>query len=70
MKLKVKELIQKLQEYNQEAEIYVIAHNKGYQFSITYGGSDGVTKETCESVSFYIDDLSSAEYDFDWDKDL
>jgi hypothetical protein len=68
--MKVKDLIRKLQEYNQEAETYVIAHNKGYQFSITYGGSDGATKESCESVSFYVDDLDKPEYDFDWDKYL
>lgn len=59
--MKLKELVKKLQEYNQEAEVNVIAHNKGYKFSLTYGGGDGVTKDNCESVAFYVDDLNDNE---------
>jgi hypothetical protein len=59
--VKVKELIKKLRTYNQDAEVSVIAMNKEFEFSLVYGDSDGVTKEQCDSVSFYVDELCAGE---------
>ncbi len=60
-KLKVAELIEKLKEYNPEAETDVIAMNYSQDFSLSCGGSDGCTKENCDSVSFYVDALNQSE---------
>ena len=59
--MKVKDLIEKLKEYNPEAEICVIVRNRNEQFSITYGTSEGGTKSNCAQVSFYIDRLCQNE---------
>lgn len=59
--MKVKELIEKLNEYNQEAELLVVAHNKVEDYSICFGNSDGCTKQTCENVSLYLDKLNGNE---------
>ena len=59
--MKIKELIEKLHEYNENAIVEVIVNNYPQEFSICYGGSDGVTKEECDSVSFYVDDLCNNE---------
>jgi len=60
--MKVKELMQKLSEYNFDAEMSVIAHNYKEEFSITYGsGSEGETKENCKEVNFYVDRLCQSE---------
>lgn len=50
--MKVKELIEKLKEFNPKADIDIIIDNMGYPFEIWYGTSEGVTKQNCESVSF------------------
>ena len=60
--MKVKELIEKLQAFNPEAETNVIVHNHVELYSITWdGGPEGETKETCKEVSFYIDRLCQNE---------
>lgn len=61
VKIKVKEIIEKLKEYNPEANVDVVAHNKSYDFTLAFGGCDGGTKENCEDVSFYVDELCSNE---------
>ena len=53
--MKVKELIRKLVEYNQEADIRIIVNNSPRPFEISFGSSEGVTKEDCDNVSFLID---------------
>jgi hypothetical protein len=53
----VKDLIKKLLDYNLDAEVLVVAHHRAEEFSISYGGGEGVTKKNCESVSFYVDRL-------------
>jgi len=55
--MKVKDLIQTLNEYNLEAEISVIANCKEYPFTLSFGGSEGVTKNTTSSVHLYVDEL-------------
>ena len=46
----VKELIEKLDGYNQQAEVKVVAHNTMSDFDITFGTSEGCEKETCDTV--------------------
>lgn len=57
----IRELIKKLGEYNPEARVDVIAHNRSEEFSIVFGGAEGDTKETTDSVSFYVDQLCDSE---------
>jgi len=59
--MKVNQLIKELSEYNPDADITVIAHNKSYDFSICYGFSEGRKKDNCESVDIYVDDLCVSE---------
>jgi hypothetical protein len=59
--MKLKELIRELQEYNQEAEVDVVAHCRSYPFTLASGGSDGSDESNCESVSFYVDELCTNE---------
>lgn len=49
--MKVKELIEELKKYNQEA-ILTVGDNFDNGISIGYAGSDGSTKETCDFVCF------------------
>lgn len=62
MRMTVKELIKKLLDYNLDAEVSVVVHHTAEEFSITCGGSDGSTKNNCESVSFYVDRLCNNEF--------
>ena len=57
----VKELITKLLDYNMNAEISVVAHCKQEGFTLSYGSSEGVTKENCDTVSIYVDRLCTNE---------
>jgi hypothetical protein len=59
--MKVKELIEKLNRFNPEAETSVIVNNQPELYSITFGGPEGSTKENCEDVNFYVDHLCSNE---------
>ena len=62
--MKVKDLIEDLKKYNPEAETSVIVHCLAEQFSMTWGGEgdgEGVTKEQCKEVSFYVDRLCQNE---------
>lgn len=45
----VKALIEKLANYNQIAEVKVVAHNTMSDFDITFGTSDNCEKETCDT---------------------
>ena len=64
--MKVKELIEELKKYNQEAVI-TVGDNFHNGISIGYAGSDGSTEETCDFVCFdsqnntEISHLSSSE---------
>lgn len=48
----VKELIEKLAEYNQNATVQVVAHSTMSAFDITYGTSEGCEKQNCDTVFF------------------
>lgn len=57
----IKELILKLLDYNLNATVDVVVHNQPEDFSLTYSGPEGTSKEDCENVSFYVDDRSQNE---------
>ncbi len=59
--MKIRELIQKLSEYNAEAFIDVVANNYGYNFSLSYGNFEGCEKHNCTTVSIYVDELNQNE---------
>lgn len=59
--MKNKDLIKELENFNPEAEVGVIAHCKSFPFSLSWGSSEGVTKETCDSISMYVDELCTNE---------
>ena len=44
----VKEIIDKLSEYNLEAEINVVVDGFDRPFTICFGSSEGVTKANCD----------------------
>jgi|SRR5271157_1406718 len=68
--MKNKEMIAKLQQYNPEAEFEVVAYNRVFDFSITYGNSEGCTKENCDKVGPYIDELCTNEQANNWPSPL
>jgi hypothetical protein len=57
----VSEVVEKLQGFNPKAKVGVIAHNKVEQFSLTWAGTDGSTKEDAFQVNFYVDKLCEDE---------
>lgn len=54
----VKEMIDKLREYNLEAEINVVVDGFDRPFTICFGSSEGVTKANCETVDLMVGDIS------------
>ena len=60
--MKVQEARDKLKDFNPDAEMGVIVHNKMEQFTLTWGGGgEGETKSNCKEVNFYIDRLCQSE---------
>ena len=57
----VRDLMTKLIRYNPNAQLHVIAHNYQHNFTLTFGGGEGVTPENADRVDFYVDDLCSNE---------
>lgn len=53
----VKEIIDKLSEYNLEAEINVVVDGFDRPFAICFGGSEGVIKANCETVDLMVDSI-------------
>ena len=53
----VKEIIDKLSEYNLEAEINVFVDGFDRPFTICFGGLEGVTKANCETVDLMVGDI-------------
>ena len=54
----VKEMIDKLREYNLEAEINVVVDGLDRPFTICFDSSEGVTKANCETVDLMVGDIS------------
>ena len=53
----VKEIIDKLSEYNLEAEINIVVGGFDRPFEICFGISEGVTKTNCETVDLTVGDI-------------
>lgn len=51
--MKVKELIDKLKEYNPEATVSMSTFDGLKSFSISFGGKTP-TRKTCEKIVFYV----------------
>ena len=56
----VKEMINKLSEYNLDAEINVVVDGFDRPFEICFGISEGVTKTNCETVDLMVDYICEA----------
>ena len=55
--MKVREVIEQLSTYNQDAELIGVFNYQGFPVkSIGCGGSDGCTKENCSDVSLWFQD--------------
>ncbi len=52
--MKVKELIEKLNEYNQDADVEIFVNSMPQEFRICYGGSEACTKSSCHEVGFMV----------------
>jgi hypothetical protein len=60
--MKVKELIEKLQEFNQDAEVLGIYDYVGYPlYWVSFGGGDGCTKENCDDVHLLLSEDNNTE---------
>ena len=53
----VKEIIDKLSEYNLEAKFNIVVDGLDRPFEICFGNSEGVTKTNCETVDLMVDDI-------------
>ena len=53
--MKIKELISELKKYNPDAIVDVVVNDTPKDFKICFGGSEGVSKNNCENVSFMVD---------------
>ena len=62
--LRVKDVIKRLRNFNPEAEVGVIVHNKVEDFTISWGGDmdrEGTSKSQTTGVHFYVDRLCQNE---------
>ena len=57
----VKEIIDKLSEYNPGAKFNVVVDGFDRPFTICFGGSEGVTKANCETVDLMVGDIDEEE---------
>ena len=55
--MKVKEMIDKLSEYNLDAKFNIVVDGFDRPFEICFGNSEGVTKINCETVDLMIGDI-------------
>ena len=54
----VKEIIDKLSEYNSEAKINVVVDGFERPFKICFGYSEGIVKTNCETVDLMVGDIN------------
>ena len=57
----VKEIIDKLSEYNFEAKFNIVVDGYVKPYTICFGGAEGATKANCEAVDLMVDDISEVE---------
>ena len=53
----VKELINKLNEYNLDAKFNIVVDGYVKPYTICFGGAEGVTKANCEAVDLMVGDI-------------
>ena len=53
----VKEIIDKLSEYNLDAKFNIVVDGFDRPFTICFGISEGVTKANCETVDLTVGDV-------------
>ena len=54
----VKEIIDKLGEYNSEAKFNIVVDGFERPFTVCFGGSEGVVKTNCENVDLMVGDIN------------
>lgn len=54
----VKEIIDKLSEYNLEAKLNIVVDGFDRPFTICFGCSEGVVKTNCETVDLMVDNIN------------
>jgi len=59
--MKVSELISNLSKYNPDAEVSIVINNTNKDFTFSYDDDEGVTPQTCSSVSICVDKISSMD---------
>ncbi len=59
--MRVRDLINMLLDYNLDAKVKVIAHNKDYLFSLCHGRCEGASEKEASEVYFYVDALCQDE---------
>jgi len=59
--MKVKEVIAKLLEYNQEADFEIITDGSNLEFSFVHGTAEGCTKVNCSKVGLYLNETCQNE---------
>ena len=59
--MKVKEVIAKLLEYNQEADFEIITDGSNLEFTFVHGTAEGCTKENCSMVGLYLNEIYQNE---------
>lgn len=57
----VKEIIDKLGEYNLEAKFNIVVDGFDRPFEICFGLSEGATKTNCETVDLTVGDVGEEE---------
>lgn len=57
----VKEIIDKLSEYNLDAKFNIVVDGFDRPFEICFGNSEGVTKTNCETVDLMVDDIGEED---------
>ena len=55
----VKDVIKELKKYNPKARLDVVAKDMAQKYSFSYGSTECTTKEKCNVVVIYLDDLNS-----------
>ena len=53
----VKEIIDRLSEYNLDANFNIVVDGFDRPFEICFGNSEGVTKTNCETVDLMVGDI-------------
>ena len=59
--MKVKEVIEKLKEYNPEAEFCIVCNNQDQEFEWLFGIDEGCKKENCQTVDLFVKGFNKKE---------